>query len=66
MTVYTATSTSMASSTVRWRNISSAPRDGSYVTLGWLPNGIVEHEVRSRWIRGHGWEGDWTPTHWHT
>jgi hypothetical protein len=51
---------------VRWKNIASAPRDGRTVTLGWLPNGVVELEVRSRWIKGRGWEGDWTPTHWHT
>jgi hypothetical protein len=62
MLASTDTSASMAS--VRWKNISSARRDGKTVTLGWLPNGIVEHEVRSRWVNGR-WEGGWTPTHWH-
>lgn len=46
-----------------WRPIVGAPKDGRQITLGWLPNGIVEFEARSRWLHGH-WEGDWTPTHW--
>lgn len=46
-----------------WKHIETAPKDGSLVELGWLPNGIVEHRVFSRWKHGR-WQGQWTPTHW--
>lgn len=54
----------LAQRSAQWRHISSAPRDGRWVTLGWLANDNLEYEVRARWINGR-WEGDWTPTHWH-
>lgn len=45
-------------------NMDEAPRDGSPVDLGWLPNGKLEiGPIRSRWLNSE-WEGHWTPTHW--
>lgn len=50
-----------------WKPINTAPRDGSKVLLGWLPNGRLEKSVFSWWVgglrKGH-WAGNWTPTHW--
>lgn len=48
---------------VNWLPINDAPHDGREVRLGWFPDGVLEHEVISRWVGGH-WEGYWTPTHW--
>jgi hypothetical protein len=39
----------------QWKPISTAPKDGRLVELGWLPNGRVEHTVKSRWRSGDGW-----------
>ena len=48
----------------KWKPIKTAPKDGRLVELGWLPNGHLEHSVKSRWRSGEGWLGHWTPTHW--
>jgi hypothetical protein len=48
---------------LKWHQIETAPKDGRTVTLGWFPNGQLEHFVRSHWDGGQ-WVGGWTPTHW--
>ena len=41
-----------------WQDISTAPRDGSEVELGWRPDGVTEHIRPARWV-----DGNWIPRH---
>lgn len=48
-----------------WRSIDTAPKDGTTIELGWLPNyPTVDFSVRTRWKFGQ-WDGHYTnATHW--
>lgn len=50
-----------------WEPISTAPKDGCQVWIGWFSNGILEKALLSEWINDYltgRWLGWWTPTHW--
>ena len=32
-----------------WQPIETAPKDGTRVRLGWMPNGVLEYEANSYW-----------------
>ncbi len=42
-----------------WKSIETAPKDGTSIILGWIPNGAVEYQAGTRWREGR-WSGGYT------